>query len=88
MTLNLKDSTLLRQQCYIDGQWLDARAGGSKPVTNPANGAVLGTVPFMGADETRAAIEAAAAAFPAWAARTAKDRSTVLRRWHESELDR
>jgi len=86
MTLNLKDSTLLRQQCYIDGQWLDARAGGSKPVTNPANGAVLGTVPFMGADETRAAIEAAAAAFPAWAARTAKDRSTLLRRWHDLML--
>ena len=64
MTLNLKDPTLLRQQCYIDGQWLDARSGGSKPVTNPATGAVLGTVPFMGADETRAAIEAAAAAFP------------------------
>ena len=40
MTLNLKDPTLLRQQCYIDGQWLDARTGGSKPVTNPANGAM------------------------------------------------
>jgi succinate-semialdehyde dehydrogenase/glutarate-semialdehyde dehydrogenase len=86
MTLNLKDPTLLRQQCYIDGQWLDARTGGSKPVTNPANGAVLGTVPFMGADETRAAIDAAAAAFPAWAARTAKDRSTLLRRWHDLML--
>jgi len=86
MTLNLKDPTLLRQQCYIDGQWLDARTGGSKPVTNPANGAVLGTVPFMGADETRAAIEAAAAAFPAWAARTAKDRATLLRRWYDLML--
>ena len=86
MTLNLKDPTLLRQQCYIDGQWLDARAGGSKPVTNPANGAVLGTVPYMGADETRAAIDAAAAAFPAWAARTAKDRATLLRRWHDLML--
>ena len=86
MTLNLKDPTLLRQQCYIDGQWLDARAGGSKPVTNPATGAVLGTVPFMGADETRAAIEAAAAAFPAWAARTAKDRATLLRRWYDLML--
>jgi succinate-semialdehyde dehydrogenase/glutarate-semialdehyde dehydrogenase len=86
MTLNLKDPTLLRQQCYIDGQWLDARSGGSKPVTNPANDAVLGTVPFMGAEETRAAIEAAAAAFPAWAARTAKDRSTLLRRWHDLML--
>ena len=86
MTLELKDPTLLRQQCYIDGQWLDARAGGSKPVTNPANGAVLGTVPDMGADEARAAIEAAAAAFPAWAARTAKDRATLLRRWHDLML--
>ena len=86
MTLNLKDPTLLRQQCYVDGQWLDARNGGTKPVTNPATGAVLGTVPYMGADETRAAIEAAAAAFPAWAARTAKDRSTVLRRWHDLML--
>jgi succinate-semialdehyde dehydrogenase/glutarate-semialdehyde dehydrogenase len=86
MTLNLKDPTLLRQQCYIDGQWLDARTGGSKPVTNPANGAVLGTVPFMGAEETRAAIDAAAAAFPAWAARTAKDRATLLRRWYDLML--
>ncbi|MGB7738653.1 MAG: NADP-dependent succinate-semialdehyde dehydrogenase [Steroidobacteraceae bacterium] len=86
MTLNLKDPTLLRQQCYVDGQWLDARSGGTRPVTNPATGAVLGTVPFMGADETRVAIEAAAAAFPAWAARTAKDRSTLLRRWHDLML--
>jgi succinate-semialdehyde dehydrogenase/glutarate-semialdehyde dehydrogenase len=86
MTLNLKDPTLLRQQCYIDGQWLDARSGGTKPVTNPATGAALGTVPNMGIDETRAAIEAAAAAFPAWAARTAKDRSTLLRRWHDLML--
>jgi succinate-semialdehyde dehydrogenase/glutarate-semialdehyde dehydrogenase len=83
MTLNLKDPTLLRQQCYSDGQWLDARSGETKQVTNPATGAVLGTVPSMGADETRCAIEAAAAAFPAWAARTAKDRSMMLRRWHD-----
>jgi succinate-semialdehyde dehydrogenase/glutarate-semialdehyde dehydrogenase len=86
MTLNLKDPTLLRQQCYADGQWLDARNGGTKQVTNPATGAVLGTVPNMGTDETRAAVEAAAAAFPAWAARTAKDRATLLRRWHDLML--
>ncbi len=86
MTLNLKDPTLLRQQCYVDGQWLDARSGGTKQVTNPATGAVLGTVPGMDADETRSALEAAAAAFPAWAARTAKDRSMLLRRWHDLML--
>jgi succinate-semialdehyde dehydrogenase / glutarate-semialdehyde dehydrogenase len=86
MTLNLKDPSLLRQQCYVDGQWLDARAGGTRQVRNPATGAVIGTVPDMGTAETRAAIEAAAAAFPAWAARTAKDRATLLRRWHDLML--
>ncbi len=84
--LKLNDPTLLRQQCYLDGEWRDARGGGTRPVTNPATGDVLGTVPNMGADETRLAIEAAAAAFPAWAARTAKDRSTLLRRWHDLML--
>ena len=86
MTLELKDPTLLRQQCYLDGEWRNADGGGSNPVTNPATGAVLGTVPNMGAAETRAAIEAAAAAFPAWSARTAKDRATILRRWHDLML--
>jgi len=86
MTLKLNDPTLLRQQCYIDGTWRDADAGGALQVTNPATGVVLGTVPNMGTAETRAAIEAAAAAFPAWAARTAKDRATLLRRWHDLML--
>jgi succinate-semialdehyde dehydrogenase/glutarate-semialdehyde dehydrogenase len=86
MTLELKDPTLLRQQCYVGGEWRNADGGGSNPVTNPATGAVLGTVPNMGAAETRAAIEAAAAAFPAWSARTAKDRATILRRWHDLML--
>jgi succinate-semialdehyde dehydrogenase/glutarate-semialdehyde dehydrogenase len=86
MTLNLKDPTLLRQQCYVDGQWRDAQSGRTAAVTNPATGAALGTVPMMGADETRAAIDAAASAFPAWAARTAKDRATLLRRWHDLML--
>jgi succinate-semialdehyde dehydrogenase/glutarate-semialdehyde dehydrogenase len=84
--LNLKDPTLLRQQCYIDGEWRDAQSGRTATVTNPATGAVLGTVPSMGTDETRTAIAAAAAAFPAWAARTAKDRATLLRRWHDLML--
>jgi succinate-semialdehyde dehydrogenase/glutarate-semialdehyde dehydrogenase len=83
MTLKLKDPTLLRQQCYVNGQWIDAQGGGAVNVTNPANGDLLGTVPSLGVGETRAAIEAAAAAFPPWAARTAKDRATLLRRWHD-----
>jgi succinate-semialdehyde dehydrogenase/glutarate-semialdehyde dehydrogenase len=86
MSLQLNDGALLRQQCYVDGRWLDAAAGGTTQVTNPASGAVLGTVPNFGAEETRAAIEAAHAAFPAWAARTAKDRAAILRRWHDLML--
>jgi succinate-semialdehyde dehydrogenase/glutarate-semialdehyde dehydrogenase len=86
MTLTLKDPSLLRQQCYVDGAWIDARGGATVAVTNPATGATLGTVPVVDAAETRRAIEAAAAAFPAWAARTAKDRATLLRRWHDLML--
>jgi len=86
MTITLKDSSLLRQQCYVDGEWIDARSGQKVDVTNPATGAVLGTVPNLDALETRRAIEAAAAAFPAWAARTAKDRASVLRRWNDLML--
>jgi succinate-semialdehyde dehydrogenase/glutarate-semialdehyde dehydrogenase len=72
MTLKLQDPSLLRQQCYVDGAWIAADSGGAVEVTNPASGAVIGTVPNLGAAETRRAIEAAAAAFPDWAARTAK----------------
>jgi succinate-semialdehyde dehydrogenase/glutarate-semialdehyde dehydrogenase len=86
MTLTLKDPSLLRQQCYVDGAWIDADTGGKADVTNPATGEVIGTVPNLGAAETRRAIEAAATAFPAWAARTAKERAAVLRRWQDLML--
>jgi succinate-semialdehyde dehydrogenase/glutarate-semialdehyde dehydrogenase len=86
MTVALKDPTLLRQQCYVDGEWIDARSGDKVEVANPATGEVLGTVPSLDAAETRRAIEAASTAFPAWAARTAKDRAAILRRWHDLML--
>ena len=81
--MKLNDPTLLQQLAYIDGQWVPADSGATLPVTNPATGALLGSVPNMGAAETRRAIAAAAAAMPAWAAKTAKERATVLRRWHD-----
>jgi succinate-semialdehyde dehydrogenase/glutarate-semialdehyde dehydrogenase len=81
--LQLQDSGLFRQLCLINGQWLAADDGQAIIVTNPATGAVLGTVPKLGAVETRQAIVAANAAFPVWRARTAKERSKVLRRWYE-----
>ncbi|WP_374681189.1 NADP-dependent succinate-semialdehyde dehydrogenase [Accumulibacter sp.] len=81
--MKLGDSTLLRQLCYINGQWAAADSGRSFAVTNPASGEQLATVPEMGADETRRAIEAARVAQPAWRAHTAGERAKVLRRWFE-----
>ncbi|HMD75357.1 MAG TPA: NADP-dependent succinate-semialdehyde dehydrogenase [Steroidobacteraceae bacterium] len=81
--MKLKDTKLLREQCYIDGAWTAAESGATLPVRNPATGAQLGVIPNMGAVETRRAIQAAAAAQPAWAARTAKERANLLRRWFD-----
>ncbi len=81
--LVLKDKTLMRQQCYINGAWRDARSGSVVSVTNPADGAVLGRVPELSREEIAAAVEAANAALPAWRAGTASDRAALLRRWFD-----
>ena len=81
--MQLKDSKLFRQQCYIDATWMDAGSRATVDVINPATEQKLGTVPNMGAAETRRAIEAAHTAFPAWARKTAKERAVILRRWHD-----
>ncbi len=81
--MKLKDTTLFRQQCYVNGAWIDAAGGTTLPVTNPATGEKLGTVPAINAAGTEAAVAAAHAAFPAWAAKTGKERALVLRRWHD-----
>ena len=85
--LKLNDVTLFRQQCLINGQWLAADQGATIAVSNPATGELLGSVPKMGAGETRRAIAAADAALPAWRARTAADRAKLLRRWYELMLE-
>ena len=84
--MQLTDSALLRTQAYIDGAWRDAADGSRFDVRDPADGRVLVSVPDMGRTETRQAIEAAAAALPAWRARTAKERAAVLRKWFELML--
>ena len=83
MRLGLSDSKLLRTQAYLGGRWVDGDGGGAVQVINPATAEPLGTVPDMGAAETRRAIEAARAAFPAWAGKTAAERAGLLRRWYE-----
>ena len=75
----LKDKLLLKQECYVNGKWIS----GSKAmdVTNPATGEVIASVPVLGETETRAAIKAADKAMKAWSAKTAKERSNILRAW-------
>jgi succinate-semialdehyde dehydrogenase/glutarate-semialdehyde dehydrogenase len=81
--LRLKNPALFRERAYIGGQWLDADTRATIPVTNPATGERIGTVPKMGAGETRRAIEAAETAWPSWRAKTAKERAAILRRWYD-----
>lgn len=80
MRPELNDVSLFRQQCYVDGQWVDADSGATLDVSDPADQQVIGTVPNMGAEETARAIKAAEKALPDWSARTAKERSVCLRR--------
>jgi succinate-semialdehyde dehydrogenase/glutarate-semialdehyde dehydrogenase len=85
--LTLKDTSLFRQQCYIDGAWCNADSGKTVEVNNPATNEVLGTIPNLGADETRRAIEAANAAWPGWRKKTAKERANILRKWFNLMLE-
>ncbi|MGE8589557.1 MAG: NADP-dependent succinate-semialdehyde dehydrogenase [Alcaligenes sp.] len=79
----LQRKDLFRQQCFVNGQWQDADSGKTLEVQNPATGKGLGTVPRMGAAETRRAIESARQAWAGWRAKTAQQRSVILRRWFE-----
>src|SRR5262245_9974797 len=79
----LVDQELFREACFIDGRWVGPGASGSIPVDDPATGEVIGAVPKFGRTETRQAIDAAAAAWPAWRARTGKERAVILRKWFD-----
>ena len=79
--LTLNDPTLLRNAAFVAGDWVEADASSGIAVTNPATGDVVGYVPSLGEDETNAAIAAAEESRHAWAKRTAKERSDILKRW-------
>ena len=85
--MDLKDTSLFRQQAYIDGAWVNADNNQTFAVTNPANGDVLGAVPEMGRAETARAIAAAEAALPAWRAKTAKERAGILKKWFDLVME-
>jgi len=86
-SLKLKDQTLLRQQGYIDGQWVDADNGKALNVENPATGEVIGAVPNMGGAETARAIAAAQAAFDGWKSTLAADRAKILKKWADLQIE-
>lgn len=84
---NLKDPSLLRQQAFVGGAWCDADDGQTIAVINPANGETVASVPHMGAGETKRAIDAANAAWPAWRKLPAKERAAILRKWNDLMLE-
>ncbi len=83
----LRDPALFRQQGCIGGEWQEADSGETIAISNPADGRPVGTMPKMGAAQTARAIDAAEAAWPDWRARTAKERSQIIRRWHDLILE-
>ncbi|MBP2237852.1 succinate-semialdehyde dehydrogenase/glutarate-semialdehyde dehydrogenase [Sinorhizobium kostiense] len=85
--MNLKDPSLFRQAALVGENWIEADPKNAIEVSNPATGEIIGRVPKLGAAETRAAIESAARVQKGWAARTAKERSSILRRWFELMIE-
>ena len=83
----LKDARLFREACYVDGAWIHASTGRTIDVDNPATREIIGKVPSLSAAETRRAIEAANAAFPAWSKKTAKEHAAILRRWFDLVME-
>lgn len=85
--MNLKNKSLLRNKTYLNGKWTDANDGKTFPVNNPYNGSHISDVPDMGTVETKAAIEAAAAAFPVWRDKTAAERADILKKWYALQME-
>ncbi|MGN8062670.1 NAD-dependent succinate-semialdehyde dehydrogenase [Ralstonia sp. 22111] len=85
MSLSLERADLIRSGNYISGEWLSA-TGPLLDVTNPAAGDLITRVPDSGADEARAALDAAHAAFPAWRKVPAKQRAQIIKRWNDLVL--
>ena len=83
----LRRPDLVTELALIGGAWRPAASGRTLEVHDPATGALLGTIPDCDRADARAAVDAAAAAWPAWRARTAGERSSILERWHALVLD-
>ena len=85
--MNITDSKFYRDKCFINGEWVGADSGETISVNNPATLKEIGTVPKCGSNETKRAIEAANAAWPEWRARSARQRSDILRKWFDLMIE-
>lgn len=85
--IQFANKSLLRTKAFIDGDWIEADGGTRFPVVNPFSGETLASVPDLGGEETRRAIEAAEKAFKSWRSKTAGERATILRRWYELQME-
>ena len=83
----LKNNNLFKNKTFLDGNWISAYSGKTFPVTNPYDGSHIGDVPDMGAAETKAAVAAAAKAFPAWRDKTAAERANILKKWYALQME-
>jgi len=81
--MKIKNKELFKEQCYIDGKWVDSSNNETIEVNNPATLEIVGKVPKCGSEETKIAIEAANSSWKDWKEKTAKDRSTILRKWFD-----
>ncbi len=84
---SLKNDALFREQCYINGEWVDSDDGEVIEVNNPATGEIVGTVPSLKTEQTRAAIEAANEAWKGWRSKTGKERCNILRKWYNLMME-
>ena len=85
--MELKNKSLFKQQCFIGGKWVKSLSGETIEVDNPASQITIGVVPKCGAEETKQAIESANTAFKNWKSKTAKERSIILKKWHDLILE-
>lgn len=81
--LQLNDSDLLRQQALFNGRWQDAHQGATLPVTDPATGETLATIPALGRAETGQAIAYAETVRISWGKTTNASRAALLEKWHQ-----
>ena len=85
--MELKNKSLFKEECYIGGKWVKSINGETIDVDNPATQKTIGKVPKCGKEETKRAIESANLAFKNWKEKTAKERSIILKRWHNLILE-